>query len=283
MNTRYSVSINWLAYTDSLSASDILKGAGSCASDLVAIGLDAVELPIAHVDGEIENLNGSYWQEIADTFAGEGLRVESVHGPVFSFGRPPGEECERLRRYAEAAVILGARSLVVHPVNHPGLHVCGVTEKALHRDVELATKLAAALEGSRCSLAIENVPHNSWAYLRELFRRLPAEAGLCFDTGHFQVRPEMDLTSALDHFQSRIACWHLNDNHGLCDAHLPPGAGIFDWAVWKSFARDCDAPQVIELSVPARWEDARAREISLGAYQQALSETLRVCGSPGGE
>lgn len=273
------VSANWLAYSDSLVSSDILQGAPACAADLAALGITGVELPIAHMDAEIMDLDENFWRSLRGIFDAANLRVQSVHGPVFSYDRfELAEETERMRHYARASAALGARALVVHPVLHPNLHVCTIATQALERDVILATSITRELEGSPCRLAVENVPHNSWSYLRELFSRLPDAAGFCFDTGHYQVRPEMPLAAALSHFRDRIACWHLNDNHGLCDEHLPPGGGLFDWPTWTPAAAASPAPRVIELSLPARWENARARGLSLSAYQTAIAKTKRVCG-----
>jgi len=277
------VSANWLAYADSLASAEILKGAPACAGDLAALGVTGVELPIAHLDAEIMDLDLDFWRLLRNAFDSSGLRVESVHGPVFSYDRfDLTEEAGRMRQYARASTALGARALVVHPVLNPNLHVCRIAAQALERDVILATAITQELEGSPCRLAVENVPHNSWSYLRELFRRLPDTAGFCFDTGHYQVRPETPLAATLTHFADRIACWHLNDNHGLCDEHLPPGGGVFDWPTWTRAAAGSNAPRVIELSLPARWENARARDLSLAACRTAMAETKRVCGPPNG-
>jgi sugar phosphate isomerase/epimerase len=280
-NPAGAISVNWLAYADSLNSADILQGAPACAADLAAIGVTGVELPVAHMDAEIMNLDENFWRSLRNIFNGAGLRVESVHGPVFSYDRfGLEEEAGRMRQYARVATALGARALVVHPVLHPNLHVCKIAAQALDRDVILATAITQELEGSPCRLALENVPHNSWAYLRELFRRLPDKAGFCFDTGHYQVRPETLLTDALTHFRERIACWHLSDNHGLCDEHLPPGAGIFDWPTWNRITAGSPAPRIIELSLPTRWENPDSRELCLAAYQTAMADTKRVCNSP---
>jgi sugar phosphate isomerase/epimerase len=273
------ISANWLAYADSIGSADILAGATACAEDLAGLGVAGVELPIAHLDRELMGLPEDFWHTLREKFAACGILVESVHGPVFSYDRfDLAEESERMTRYAWAAKSLGARALVVHPVLHANLHVCPIAARAMDRDVHLATAITQELEGSSCALAVENVPHNSWAYLRELFRRLPAAAGLCFDTGHYQVRPEIPLAAALTEFGQRIVCWHLNDNHGLCDEHLPPGGGVFDWSAWRAAAATSNAPQVIELSLPARWEKPEARDLSLAAYAAALLAVERTCG-----
>jgi len=276
-SSEFAVSLNWLAYSDSLGSSDILPGLEPCVADLVDDGVGMVELPIAHMDSEIMELGDGFWERMRRPFQEAGIAIASVHGPIFSFDRYSlAEEQERLRRYAGAATILGARSLVVHPVLHASLHVCDVARKALSRDLTLASALCEEFAGSGCRLAIENVPHNSWAYLSRVFENLPASAGMCFDTGHYQVRPERDLAELLEHFADRIVCWHLSDNDGFCDAHLPPGRGIFDWPTWKFASLSNAAPRVIELSHPARWDHPDARAVTRSSLRSALDETRKL-------
>ena len=273
----FAVSANWLAYCDSLKSAQILDGAQKCADDLAADGVRRVELPIAHMDSEIAELDDRFWQLLREPFDGRNISIVSVHGPIFSFDRYSLEdERDRLKRYARAAALLGSQALVVHPVYHANLHVCAIARKALDRDIALASALCAELSGSGCRLAIENVPHNSWAYLRELFNHLPTPVGMCFDTGHFQVRPEWTIEAAVGHFADRIACWHLSDNHGLCDAHLPPGSGTFDWSAWKLVSQSNLAPRVIELSHPALWDDADARAITRQSLKSAIAGTKEL-------
>lgn len=273
----FAVSANWLGYAKSLKSQDILQGLEACAADMAEDGIRAVELPIAHMDSEIMELGDAFWLGMREVFDRFHIAIASVHGPVFSFDRHSlGDETIRLRRYARATTLLGARALVVHSVLHANLHVCEIARQAMSRDIVLASSLAGDLADTGCRLAIENVPHNSWAYLRKLFSHLPPDVGMCFDTGHYQVRPECPVEAAIRHFAGRIACWHLSDNDGLCDAHLPPGGGAFDWPAWMQAARGIEAPRVIELSHPASWENPEARAITRRSLTDALARTRRL-------
>lgn len=276
----FAITANWLAYSNSLKSGDIAEGIPPCVSDLSEDEIRMVELPIAHMDSEITQLDDAFWLRMRQSFDEKGIAIASVHGPIFSLDRYSlEEESARLKIYARVAALLGSQALVVHPVMHANLHVCRVARQALARDIALASQLGEELEGTCCRLAIENVPHNSWAYLKELFAHLPPSVGMCFDTGHYQVRPEGGLAEVLRHFAGRIACWHLNDNDGLCDAHLPPGEGAFDWSIWKQAANSHPAPRVIELSNPASWENPEAREITRHSQRTAIAGTQKVLGA----
>jgi len=273
-----AVAANWLAYATTMQPLEIGAACTPCARDLAEIGIASVELPIAHLDAVWMDLPGSYFQEIRRSFENFGIGIVSVHGPVFSFDRYPlDEEVERVRAYARAAIQLGAHSLVVHPVLHANLHVCRIAREALQRDVALVDAACQELRGSACRLAIENVPHNSWAYLFELFEHLPVEAGMCFDTGHYWVRPERPLELLLERFAARIACFHLNDNHGLCDEHLPPGDGSFPWQSFLPLAEQkaLPAPRVIELSLPSLADAPNAVTLTRNAIKDALQKMAR--------
>lgn len=273
----WGVSANWLAYSATLKSSDILAGAPRCAAHLEEDGIKAVELPIAHLDAEILTLDDTFWHQLAKIFNEKGIAIASVHGPIFPMNPASmAEEESKLIRYAEVATLMGARALVVHPVCHASLHVCRTAAKALALDSHWARITAEALQDSQTRLAIENVPHNSWAYLRRLFESLPDEVGMCFDTGHYQVRPEMPLADVLEHFSDRIACWHLSDNDGFCDAHLAPGNGCFDWRVWSEVSRTSLAPRILELSLPSLSEDSEAALHSRSQCLNAWKSTTKL-------
>jgi sugar phosphate isomerase/epimerase len=273
----WAVSANWLAYSASLKSHEILSGAALCAAHLEADGIQAVELPIAHMDAEILDLDDTFWLRLAEPFFERNILIASVHGPIFPMNPGSMVEAEsKLIRYAEVATLLRSSALVVHPVCHASLHVCRTATKALALDSHWARITSEALEDSPTTLAIENVPHNSWAYLRRLFERLPENVGMCFDTGHYQVRPEMPLESALEHFEGRIACWHLSDNDGFCDAHLPPGEGNFEWSVWSKFSRTSLAPRIIELSLPSLSENSEAETVSRKQCLDAWQSTHKL-------
>lgn len=275
-----SLSANWLAYSPSLASGDILAGVDACARDLQADGIVSVELPIAHMNSEILDLDDAFWANIQKPFTLAGIGIESVHGPVFAWAPEDRNlETQRLVRYAEVASLLGAQALVVHPVHHPALHVCQIAHGALEADLHWASIVSQHLEGTSTRLAVENVPHNSWAYLERLFERLPDSVGLCFDTGHYQVRPEVPLQALLERIAERVTCWHLSDNDGFCDAHRPPGEGRFDWATWLGFASVSDAPQIIELSLPAITDSPNAIAETREQSRQADRSTARLFSS----
>ncbi len=285
---RLGVNVNWHAHVDQPDRTNIAQVMLAEAKLLRDAGFDDVELVIAHCEPFLDELGLSFWREMGAALRELGLEPISVHGPYFpTLDADLPAAITRLARHARASAAVGARAMVVHPTFHSHLHVTDIARQALTRDTEVALRLSDALADSPTALAIENVPANSFRYLTELLGRLDRpNLGLCFDTGHYQVRPEHTLASVLERFAGRIVHLHLSDNDGLTDQHLPPGAGTFDWSqLWRCTGAPVFAGHVmLELSTPMRLQQgdsalAEHRRLVTAANLQAR-QTLHAAGFP---
>jgi sugar phosphate isomerase/epimerase len=277
---RLGVSANWLAHARALDSRNawrvLLAEAAACRED----GFDFLEAPVPHLESSFARLGLSFWREVGEAMRGMGVPAHSVHGPTFpGLDVPERLARRRLATYARIVGALGARVLVVHPVHHTHLHVCRVTGPALARDAALARHLGEELAGTSAALAIENVPHNSWAYLEELFRRVRhPKVRFCLDTGHLLVRPERPLAEVVAKFGARTAFVHCSDNDGLCDAHRAPGSGRFPWKdLAGAVARGALPPELlVELAAPILREDPRALAATRRGYRAAARQARRL-------
>lgn len=91
----------------------------------------------------------------------------------------------------------------------------------------------------------------SEAQYLQLFLDHP-ELDCLIDVGHAHVQ-RFDLAHVQRTLGARIRAYHLHDNDGIQDAHLPLFSGSFDWA---SFARNAavytpDAHMILEYGSPA--------------------------------
>ncbi|MFG0250828.1 MAG: sugar phosphate isomerase/epimerase family protein [Phycisphaeraceae bacterium JB051] len=249
----------------------VLKEAAAMAQE----GFDDMELCIAHFEPWMQTFSESYWQELGQMIRDVGIEPISVHGPYYpDMQTDPSQAKDMLIRHAKAASALGSQAMVIHPVYHQHLHVTPIMKQALTWDIELSLAISDALGDSPTKLAIENVPFNNFAYLAELFANLDRpNIGMCFDTGHYHVRPEHNLTQILKTFGKRIVHVHLSDNNGLSDQHLPVGQGTFDWQQWFTLLPMDLLNQhlMMELSPPllCQSDDAYQQTRSLNA--QALT------------
>ena len=60
---------------------------------------------------------------------------------------------------------------------------------------------------------------------------------VCFDTGHFNLFTTLSLDEWLVPLKDRIKEFHIHDNHGKSDEHLPVGQGLFPFRELKRFLR----------------------------------------------
>ena len=283
-----AASSTWLSRVPQITEQNVRRVILEDARDMLEDGFDAVELPIPLVGSLVESLGAGFWQEIGGALREMGLEPLSVHGPNLpTLDADVAATKRNLTHYARACTALGVKALVVHPTSHTHPHVCTVLPRLLERDIELALHISDELGDGPTKLALENLPTYSMRYLRELIGKLDrANIGVCFDTGHYNVRPEGAIADVIKALSQRIVHLHLTDNHGLCDEHLAPGAGNFPFdalfaalpASWRT------GPWLVELSAPIFTSDpdalAKTRAIHRTAWELARRTLARaVAGS----
>lgn len=90
-------------------------------------------------------------------------------------------------------------------------------------------ELVPVLEKMDAKIALENMPGDTWEFLRYLLDNYPPELfGLCFDCGHANINLKNQFAEC-EEYKSRICSVHLHDNNGTGDQHLAPFYGTVDW------------------------------------------------------
>ena len=121
-------------------------------------------------------------------------------------------------------------------------------EELRKRAAERLWKLQEICEKEGVRMAVENVPGGlfSGKEFLELFRSQP---GLCclIDTGH-ALLSGMNVAEIQQELGHRIIAYHIHDNDGKKDMHLPAGRGIFGWKQFLAGVRKAtpDAELVLE-------------------------------------
>jgi len=269
--------VQWLSHVVSLAPANLRDAHYECVVRAAAAGAKGVEVPLAHAAPFLHDLPADYWKQFTIATQIEGLKIVSAHGPTFpAYDRASPSEAacavvELARACAEAEIPV----LVVHPTYHPAIHVTRHALRALEYDAQVAGLIGEQITGLGVRVAIENVPHNSWKYLELMFERIDHPLiGMCFDTGHYQVRPELSLERVMQLFGSRIIHLHFSDNDGLSDQHQPPGRGVFPWANWLPIvpARLLEN-MLIEVSTPVLIEDPNAPVVERDIFIDTLQKT----------
>ena len=134
---------------------------------------------------------------------------------------------------AEAAALLGARYLVIHPgPEHPDRPPGPDRISRLENCARSLDEIANHCRKIGLVCALENkLPHLLFGNTADMLWLLGAmqetNIGVCLDTGHAYLAGELETAPAK---LSRHLCMvHASDNRGSFDDHLPPGTGSIDW------------------------------------------------------
>lgn len=204
-----------------------------------------------------------------------GLNVHMMHGATHFSLLPHGDLKGRNQLWSDlnSANIrflsrVGGKTLVLHLPNTGH----STYDEQLESSKQLLDALRPVAEECGVRLALENSPGilepvDWWPpngdLLAELLDCYPTELiGFCFDSGHANVRGEMQL---LEQHASRLIAVHLHDNQGVSDEHLIPGQGTVDWPWVISVLKQSGygGPLNLELAKP---EGAEKTEWLAEAY-----------------
>ena len=121
---------------------------------------------------------------------------------------------------------------------------------AVKHYAELCGKIGAVL-------SVENVYEEDPRAMADLFGRLKGyPVQHCLDVGHLNAFSETGLEEWLSLMGPFIGHFHLHDNDGTGDHHLPIGAGNVDFSRVSRFIREMDREPLITLE-PHREEHLR--------------------------
>jgi sugar phosphate isomerase/epimerase len=169
-----------------------------------------------------------------------GLEAFSFHAPFASHiditaldERERQKALEELLAACQAAAIIGARHIVIHP---------GPEREGKPRDEELYQRMrnaskvlstvAAHCRNLGLQLSLENMlPHLLFGHTSDILYILGAiketNVGTCLDTGHANLSGE--IFNVVHKMSGHLRMIHANDNRGDGDTHLVPGEGTIDW------------------------------------------------------
>lgn len=187
-------------------------------------------------------------------------------------------------RWAALAAAMKAQTLIVHPTGTAasGRYLEG--DRAWEVLVESCRRLAAGLDGSPVTLAVENdTPRpdeperptvgGSVADLLDLCAAAGRDnVGICLDVSHCWANGE-DPADAAARAGNAVVTTHIHDTRGNYDEHLPPGQGKTDWTRFLA-ALDAKVPLVLEVQPVTLPRDAeRALDASKSYLLSAMGIT----------
>ena len=220
-----------------------------CLDDLKAAGFSYVDANLWMLSKHgmpLEADNYLDWAHETKEYADKlGLAFRQAHGQTLS-----GKEWDDLSfadydyvwqmnyRCIEAAKILGAEWMVMHPNNLPHDPLYS-RQKALDRNLEYLAPYLEFAKGQGIGIAVENMVDFGGRRRRycggdayELVELVDAIndpiCGMCIDIGHANnsgiYAPDFIRLAG-----KRLKCLHVNDNLADKDSHLPPCFGTVNW------------------------------------------------------
>jgi sugar phosphate isomerase/epimerase len=124
-------------------------------------------------------------------------------------------------------------------------------EPWLGNSLEFWPQVIDAARDAGTRIAIENIFEEDPGGLKLLMEGIDTSvAGICFDTGHFNIFSRLPLKAWMDQMKEYIIELHLHDNKGDRDSHLPPGEGTFDFRQLYEFLEGREVINTIEANSP---------------------------------
>ncbi len=154
-----------------------------------------------------------------------------------------------LARGLEVTAGLGGRVMVVHTNFSPRFSRAGLREWLGNWSLRMGPILEKA-RGLGVRVALENVWEERPETLAHLVDVLPdRDAAVCLDTGHIAAFSRYPVRRWWEALGDRVVAFHLHDNDGSSDDHLPPGRGIFDFPALAGLLRGRAAMPLMTFEV----------------------------------
>jgi len=216
---------------------------------LAAAGFDAFDMAFMDLSSP---MFGEGWRQhtahLAETARRAGIVCNQAHAPYPTHraeteeNRPYNDRIlDHVLRSMEAAAMLGAPCIVVHPWHHRPY--AENAEVLFSENMEFYRSLAPYAKAFGIRIAIENmwqrrdgrsgpIVDSVCAPPKELARYLDALGDsvftACLDLGHCGLCGH-DGAEAIRTLGGRLGALHVHDNDGISDRHVLPGEGRANW------------------------------------------------------
>jgi sugar phosphate isomerase/epimerase len=197
----------------------------------------------------IDEVDPNEVKELGRQFRERGVRC-TVHAPFMDLS-PGGFDKkivavsrERLKKAVELAQRLGALGAVCHP-GFDKWRFQGNEQLWLDTSIETWSEVLKEADKG-FPIMLENIFEDEPATLVTLFGYFKDKnLWFCFDTGHFNLFSRVSVEEWLLPLADRLREFHLHDNHGTSDEHLPIGNGTFPFRSLKQLIKQVENPILV--------------------------------------
>lgn len=249
--------------------------------------IQALETHPGFVEGKTEN----QIIEIGKYYTNAGIQIYTFHLPfsqeedIASFYETKRKEAvKRITGSMERAYFLGASTVILHPTtSHFDVRDEGF-EKYLVQMGKTIEQLLPVAEKLNLNIAIENMLPGTgerfgskpahFKFFSEKFEH--EKFGFCLDTGHAFVSCGYDGPFLFfDMMKDRIFAFHIQDNPGDRDLHIPPGRGLINWN--KFFKKIAEHNFSFPLCIEALpFEPAECGKYSNDAWKNMVDQVNKL-------
>lgn len=224
---------------------------GAAQLDLLqAAGAAGVELFCGRMSFDYHNRSQA--EELGNWFAGNPLRLHSLHSPIYADERDgrtgempiniadldPRQRVSALDE-VERVIEFSERASFPLLIQHLGPPRTEWNERMADHALSSLERIRLLAKQAGITVLVENIPNG----LGEPQRLLPfleashlEDVGVCFDTGHAHLAEHLfgggGVGPSWEALRTRVRSTHIHDNHGTQDEHLWPGDGTIAWAEW---------------------------------------------------
>ena len=171
-----------------------------------------------------------------------GIIINQTHAPFSYYERYTGEIVPNMARYVEFSGLLGAKTVIVHPIQYAVEHYKH-SEQLFKENMEFYSSLAPVAKKFGVKVGIENmwqrrpvsniIDDSACADPAEFIRYYdtlndPEAFTVCIDIGHIPLCGR-DPSYVIRQLGSRIGALHVHDVDFVEDTHTLPGLGKIDW------------------------------------------------------
>ena len=183
----------------------------------------------------IDNITENFLARLSELLTSHNF-LSSLHAPFMDqdIGSPDDalrqRSLQRLLQTLYIASRLGSQRIVVHPGYGD---VASETEfvKWLQHATDPLKQLVKRAAELNLQIAFENIYDSTPERLYQLLHCLDtSSAGICFDTGHYNLFSPLPMQNWLERLGDRILVCHIHDNDKSGDQHLAIGDGCLDYS-----------------------------------------------------
>jgi sugar phosphate isomerase/epimerase len=208
-------------------------------------GFTAIDFSFFDKTWYSEDVEDSFFLELRKYAEGVGLCFNQAHAPFHSSF--PDEEQTKSRFQdivcsIRRAALLGAKSIVVHPVQHLKYADEGVPKRLYEMNMEFYSKLIPHCQEFGIRVAVENMwQHHPWPRITHSTCSTPEEMNSyldaldslwitgCLDVGHASLVGQSPDAFVLAMGANRLGALHIHDVSKTEDSHTLPYQGVIDW------------------------------------------------------